>query len=97
MIIPKAPAGISGTALAASLLREGWSVWLTAFFFRFLLKFIWSAAFVYVLVSQSDYFLLSLRKCMSNTKMQLMLCDMRDGAGDMLRLYLRGYYSAFFF
>lgn len=26
MIVPKAPAGISGTALAASLLREGWSL-----------------------------------------------------------------------
>lgn len=29
--------------------------------------------------------------------MQLMPCDMRHGAGDMPRLYLRGYYSAFFF
>lgn len=26
MIVPTAPAGISGTALAASLLRDGWSV-----------------------------------------------------------------------
>lgn len=26
MIVPKIPAGVSGTALAASLLRSGWSV-----------------------------------------------------------------------
>lgn len=26
MIVPKIPAGVSGTALAASLLRDGWSV-----------------------------------------------------------------------
>jgi hypothetical protein len=26
MIIPKVPSGVSGTALAASLLRDGWSV-----------------------------------------------------------------------
>lgn len=26
MLVPKVPSGISGTALAASLLRDGWSV-----------------------------------------------------------------------
>jgi nucleoprotein TPR len=26
MIVPKVPTGVSGTALAASLLRDGWSV-----------------------------------------------------------------------
>jgi len=26
MVIPKVPSGVSGTALAASLLRDGWSV-----------------------------------------------------------------------
>jgi nucleoprotein TPR len=26
IIVPKIPAGVSGTALAASLLRDGWSV-----------------------------------------------------------------------
>jgi nucleoprotein TPR len=26
MIVPKIPTGVSGTALAASLLRDGWSV-----------------------------------------------------------------------
>lgn len=26
MLVPKIPVGVSGTALAASLLRDGWSV-----------------------------------------------------------------------
>lgn len=26
MLVPRLPAGVSGTALAASLLRDGWSV-----------------------------------------------------------------------
>jgi hypothetical protein len=26
MIVPRVPSGVSGTALAASLLRDGWSV-----------------------------------------------------------------------
>lgn len=26
LLVPKIPAGVSGTALAASLLRDGWSV-----------------------------------------------------------------------
>lgn len=26
LLVPKSPAGVSGTALAASLLRDGWSV-----------------------------------------------------------------------
>jgi hypothetical protein len=31
MVIPKVPSGVSGTALAASLLRDGWSVCPTSF------------------------------------------------------------------
>lgn len=78
MNVPKIPPGVSGTALAASILRDGWSV---SFFF------ILFTCFPFIICSSCNYLFgyslcmlhsLSWPKCIQNIKKLLMLCDMSN-------------------
>lgn len=43
MLVPTIPAGVSGTALAASLLRDGWSVSVFIYVMFFIFQFLGEA------------------------------------------------------
>jgi hypothetical protein len=84
MVIPKVPSGVSGTALAASLLRDGWSVCPTSFLLFFSL---FSPLFMLLV---NIHCIISLLRSMRNTKKLLMLFFMRGGEGDMQKQFWKG-------
>lgn len=84
MVIPKAPSGVSGTALAASLLRDGWSVCTTSF-----VVFI-SLFSPLKMLLDNIHRIISLLRYMRNTKKLLMLYFMRGEEGDMQKQFWKG-------
>lgn len=86
MVIPKVPSGVSGTALAASLLRDGWSVCPTSFVLLNLLS-LFSPLFMLL---DNIHIIISLLRSMRNTKKLLMLSSMRGGEGDMQKQFWKG-------
>lgn len=92
MIVPRIPAGVSGTALAASLLRDGWSVSYMLNYVGGLISLIWfenSSLIAYVHFTR--LFFNSLLKCMQSTKKPLMQWGTSSWVGRNLRQYCNGY------
>lgn len=84
MVIPKVPSGVSGTALAASLLRDGWSVCPTP------LEYLISLFSPLFMLLDNIHCIISLLRSMRNTKKLLMLFFMRGGEGDMQKQFWKG-------
>lgn len=96
MIVPRIPAGISGTALAASLLRDGWSVShiiqsVEHSLFLTLIKSPGFFSFVTFSEKSLTFYLFSWPKCMPNTKKLLMLCNTSNWGESKPKLSWNGY------